>query len=233
MDEEKTVKRPRSLLKNKSEDSKTKILNASLELFLEQGYEKTTTRQIIQRSGVLNGSLYHAFGNKEGIFKAISMKALDDALSESTKQLESNSNLLVALGYPAAVELYAASKSKSVAELLHHAHSSWDIMNGFIDITYKWVNERITDLNIDFTIKNYRRNILAVMGVLGKYIEEYYATNNDVPYCENLKKVIIVTCSLFNIPTFDVDGIVSRISEHVEAAGVPMLKNLGQNQNCD
>lgn len=36
-----------------------------MELFYVQGYDKTTTRQIIQKAGILNGSLYHSFTNKE------------------------------------------------------------------------------------------------------------------------------------------------------------------------
>ncbi len=51
-------------LKGKSRVERTKemklsILDASLELFIEQDYEKTTTSQIIQKVDILNGSLYN------------------------------------------------------------------------------------------------------------------------------------------------------------------------------
>ena len=109
-------------LRGRHGDPRERILTASMELFYEQGYEKTTTRQILQRSGVLNGSLYHAFGNKEGVFKAIVMKALEAALHESEDQLARNTDPLVAVIFPAALELYAAYHSKNVADLLYHAH---------------------------------------------------------------------------------------------------------------
>ena len=41
---------------SKGEESKRRVLDAALALFSEQGYEKTTMRQIIAKSGVLNGS---------------------------------------------------------------------------------------------------------------------------------------------------------------------------------
>ena len=45
----------------KTEDMRRRILEESVKLFLEQGYEKTTTRQILQRVGILNGSLYNIY----------------------------------------------------------------------------------------------------------------------------------------------------------------------------
>ncbi|MCQ2079541.1 MAG: TetR/AcrR family transcriptional regulator [archaeon] len=64
----------------KGEESRRKVLDAAFALFTEQGYEKTTMRQIIQKSGVLNGSVYHAFGNKDGVFEVVFNRILDKAL---------------------------------------------------------------------------------------------------------------------------------------------------------
>lgn len=204
-------------------DSKEKIIQASADLFFEQGYEKTTTRQIIQRSGVLNGSLYHAFGNKEGIFKAIVMEALEATLKESEEQLKKNSSPLVAIVYPAAIELYAASHSKNVADLLYHAHQSRSIMNGFVEVTHNWVSEQLIRLNIDINLDSYDRNLLALMGCLRSYIEEYYLTDNRISYRENLRTVVIVVCALFGIQLFDVDKVVNEICRHLESEKITIL----------
>ncbi|UAL08186.1 MAG: TetR/AcrR family transcriptional regulator [Candidatus Methanogranum gryphiswaldense] len=210
-------------LRNRREDSRDRIIRASASLFFEQGYEKTTTRQIIQRSGVLNGSLYHAFRNKDEIFKEIVMEALEDVLHESEEQLKRNFNPLVAIVYPAAIELYTASNSKNVADLLYHAHQSWSVMNGFIEVTHKWVSEQLIRLNIDVNLDNYERNVLALMGCVGSYIEEYHLTDNNVPYKDNLKAVIIVVCALFGLQIFDVNKIVNEICKHLESERVSVL----------
>ena len=52
------------------ESVQQKIITASKELFLTQGYRKTTIQQIVKRSGVTSGSIYHIYGNKEKIFQA-------------------------------------------------------------------------------------------------------------------------------------------------------------------
>ncbi|TCK98774.1 TetR family transcriptional regulator [Natranaerovirga hydrolytica] len=46
---------------------KAEILNASLKLFMEKGYLKTTTQDIIQSVGISRGLLYYHFKNKEEI----------------------------------------------------------------------------------------------------------------------------------------------------------------------
>ncbi len=50
-----------------SEDAKSRILSATATLFIEKGYHNTTVSDICARSGIANGSLFHAFGSKEGI----------------------------------------------------------------------------------------------------------------------------------------------------------------------
>ena len=46
---------------------RNKIIKISRRLFLEQGYENTTVRQVLKKAGLSTGSLYHFFKNKEEI----------------------------------------------------------------------------------------------------------------------------------------------------------------------
>lgn len=47
------------------------VLVASIHLFTKQGYFNTTMPDIVRKSGVSTGSIYHHFGDKEGIAKAL------------------------------------------------------------------------------------------------------------------------------------------------------------------
>lgn len=48
-----------------------KILDTAKALFVQQRYKKTTIRQIVEHSGILTGSIYYLFKNKEDIFQAL------------------------------------------------------------------------------------------------------------------------------------------------------------------
>ncbi|GAB2028070.1 TetR/AcrR family transcriptional regulator [Lactovum odontotermitis] len=52
-------------------DKQKQILQASLDLFSEQGFEATSTQQIAERAGVSTGLVYKKFPNKEALLAAV------------------------------------------------------------------------------------------------------------------------------------------------------------------
>jgi AcrR family transcriptional regulator len=49
------------------------VVAAAHELFMERDYEQVSTEQILERSGVSRGALYHHFPTKLDLFKAVFM----------------------------------------------------------------------------------------------------------------------------------------------------------------
>src|SRR5689334_7053548 len=58
-------------------DTRQRILAVSAELFVEQGYEGTSLREIAERLGVTKAALYYHFSSKEQIFRALLEPAKD------------------------------------------------------------------------------------------------------------------------------------------------------------
>lgn len=55
------------------EETVQKILDASLKLFLEKGYEQTTVLDIVDNlGGLTRGAFYHHFKSKEEVLDALS-----------------------------------------------------------------------------------------------------------------------------------------------------------------
>ena len=55
--------------------TRERILDAALELFTEQGYDKTSLREIAQRLGVTKAALYYHFERKQDILLELHLKA--------------------------------------------------------------------------------------------------------------------------------------------------------------
>ena len=53
------------------------ILSVSEKLFLEKGYEKTTTQEIVNETGLSKGTIFHHFKSKEDILAAVLNKYND------------------------------------------------------------------------------------------------------------------------------------------------------------
>lgn len=71
------------------EETVQKILDVSLKLFLEKGYEETTVLDIIHNmGGMTRGAFYHHFKSKEEVFDRLSDKLFsdDNPFDEAKKQ---------------------------------------------------------------------------------------------------------------------------------------------------
>ena len=59
------------LQEERSERSRTALLDAALALFSHQGYGATSVRDIAEKAGTSTGSVYHHFRDKEAIFRTL------------------------------------------------------------------------------------------------------------------------------------------------------------------
>jgi AcrR family transcriptional regulator len=58
----------------KSKDTRERILDIALELFIDQGYDKTSLREIAERLGFSKAAIYYHFSSKEDILMALHMR---------------------------------------------------------------------------------------------------------------------------------------------------------------
>ena len=61
---------PRSIRRD-GELSRTRLLEAALQLFAEKGYERTSTREIAEASGSNLAAISYYFGDKAGLYRAV------------------------------------------------------------------------------------------------------------------------------------------------------------------
>jgi len=56
------------LFENLPEEKKKKIIDACIEEFANNGYEKASTNLIVKSAGISKGLLFHYFGSKKKVF---------------------------------------------------------------------------------------------------------------------------------------------------------------------
>jgi len=61
-----------------ADETRQRILDISVDLFIEQGYAGTSVRDIAERLGMTKGSLYYHFASKEDVLKALVAPLLTD-----------------------------------------------------------------------------------------------------------------------------------------------------------
>lgn len=71
-----------------SHDTRERILEVALDLFIDQGYDKTSLREIAGRLGLTKAALYYHFPSKQDILMALHLR-LHDLFAESIEILGS------------------------------------------------------------------------------------------------------------------------------------------------
>ena len=77
----------------RSEATRSKLIAVGIELFSERGYAGVGTEEIVERAAVTRGALYHHFGDKRDLFRAVHeeleqrlVAAIAQALGESPRE---------------------------------------------------------------------------------------------------------------------------------------------------
>jgi AcrR family transcriptional regulator len=63
-------------------DTRTRLLDAALELFDEHGFEGFTVHAVVAQSGISLGSLYHHFGSMDGLSAALYSRCMGRLLDD-------------------------------------------------------------------------------------------------------------------------------------------------------
>jgi AcrR family transcriptional regulator len=67
-----------------SQNARERLVAVATELFGERGYHQTGTEEIVRRSGVTRGSLYHHFADKAAVFEEVFDRA-DQRVSSAVR----------------------------------------------------------------------------------------------------------------------------------------------------
>lgn len=204
----------------RTEDLRLSILDASLELFLEQGYEKTTTRQVLQKIGILNGSLYNIYKSKGDIFADLILMAFEDVSSQLSEHLPEDVDRCTRLSAVLGTLLHLSSRSPRIAELLAIAHERWDIHRRITIAIDEWLFG--SDEEHGITPTDMIMRLDACTSATGAFLEKMYREPDTFDLRESIVIVAKITSSLMDHEDdFDTDRLIRELNDlEFEICGV-------------
>ncbi|MBQ7702068.1 MAG: TetR/AcrR family transcriptional regulator [Candidatus Methanomethylophilaceae archaeon] len=216
----------RKNIDERREESRRMIMLASLELFYRKGYQQTTTRDIVVKTGLLNGSIYNRFKSKEDILLSIVKAALEEGLGECAAVLEKESNPLIAAILPGAMEIELSSRSQKIADIIYEAHRLWGAVDIYSDMNIQWFSDYLDRYGIRITdIDDIKLKMCAFLGAIGNICGMYaHGGTGDV------RRIIEYMCSyisvLFTIPVFELSATVDRIMDIISENRIRLFEQI-------
>src|ERR1035438_8164772 len=116
----------------KSDETRSRILEAALELFRERGFDATTMRDIARQCDIALGATYYHFASKEAIVLAFYELAKDEMSLPLEKAAQSSKDL--GQGLRAVLDIkfaYFAPNRKFLGALFPHAADPQDPLSPF------------------------------------------------------------------------------------------------------
>jgi AcrR family transcriptional regulator len=108
--------------------SADRILQGALELFSSKGYDATSVREICAAAGITKPTLYHFYGSKEGVYRALVDGALADFRRDVTAALEGSGSAVSRLQRVARLYFESARARRDLVRfifgLVHNPPSS-------------------------------------------------------------------------------------------------------------
>lgn len=162
-------------------------METSKELFTKQGYHKTTIRQIVSESGILIGSIYHFFKNKDAIFLAV----LSD-VSAAADQLfmeRYGHELAPELRYSALflMQLTAVDNDAMVNELFYEAYSTASVFEAIVKQSADYTCRLFTGHNPDYSEDDFYLRALTTEGIMyGMVANRYFSKKLALKECAEL-----------------------------------------------
>ena len=98
--------------------SNDRILKSALELFSDKGYEATSVREICEAAGITKPTLYHFYGSKEGVYRALVEGALERFRADIHRALAGAVPLRERLGRMARAYVDAAMREPDLARFV-------------------------------------------------------------------------------------------------------------------
>ena len=90
-----------------------KMIYAGMTLFLEQGYERTTTAQIARKAGMSPASFFAAFENKEALLLRLTQIMFRSQFSRAEKMLPADQSPLLLYAMETGLQLHICATCMS------------------------------------------------------------------------------------------------------------------------
>lgn len=195
-------------MREHSKQIRQKILATAKDLLVTQGYKKTTIRNIVQHSGILTGSIYHFYQNKEAIFAEMLASIIHHCI-EKIDACCGDETPAFKYAVICEVELTKMRDDARICEIYYECYHSRVIFEKMAELFARYAQQLF---GTRFTEEEYRHKAVLIKGAMGACITAFYFDNpidDDAARAE----VIDMALQLFEVPEAEVEATIARMKQ--------------------
>lgn len=197
-----------------------KMLRAAVKLFLEKGYEGTTTAEIARAAGMTPSSFFRAFPSKEALLLELDKRMFSGQFALAEQHSAAQDPVLL-YAVETAIQLHIAELTESLRELYVTAYTLPSTSAYLYRSTAKRLEGIFGDYLPDAEAKDFYEMEIASTGMMRSFM----AVPCDVYFTVERKIARFLECALklYNVPVErrrEVTAAVLQLDLHAMAAGI-------------
>ena len=197
-----------------------KMLRAAVKLFLEKGYEGTTTAEIARAAGMTPSSFFRAFPSKEALLLELDKRMFSGQFALAEQHSAAQDPVLL-YAVETAIQLHIAELTESLRELYVTAYTLPSTSAYLYRSTAKRLEGIFGDYLPDAEAKDFYEMEIASAGMMRSFM----AVPCDVYFTVERKIARFLECALklYNVPVErrgEVPAAVLQLDLHAMAAGI-------------
>ena len=201
-------------MSNKKIDIEEQIIKKSFNLFLVNGYEKTTIRQIADSVGIGRGHLYYYFKKKEDILLYIYKTILNKIYGLISNHHMNDTELLLNYAVTQCLYTYTIVRYESLFRIYIEASKVPVIRKEYVNILIELFKKKALETHYNATEKDIYISVAVGCAGEEELLRRYYNKEIDLDIEDIIKSVISTRLILLNIiEKKQVDQIVGNAIE--------------------
>lgn len=206
-----------------NKNTKKIILETAKQLFITQGYEKTTIRQIINLANVTTGSLYHFYKNKEDILLSIVDGHFNAITQKSNSLSHDYKEPLLGFSLSAFIIFTVIDEHKTLGELFLAAYNSSVVSGHIVEVASNMTEEWFGAYNPSFSHLEYYHRSIIIRGMYQSLICNHLC-NNDIPLLDTIYLLIRTVNQIFNVSHDKIENIITLSKQIMEDNEITILE---------
>lgn len=188
---------------------RSRILKSARLLLAREGYSRTTIRKIVEHSGVLTGSIYYFFRNKEDIFREILLDIVHECITKIDARCRDESPLF---RYAAVcqVELRVLNEYKIVRETYRSGYASATIFEGMIVQFQEMARYLFQGTAYERSDEEYYLNTLMIKGAMHACLSEMFF-RRPIDTAASRERLLRLSLMLWGADKQECDAVLERI----------------------
>lgn len=181
-----------------SEDSKRRILSASVRLFIEKGYRRTTIAEVIREADVSVSSFQNVFHNKAGILLSLTKFMLENQFSTAAEIVGGQASPAMLYATETSLQLALAETDENVRENYLEAYTCPETLYYIHHRMGKELHQLLGVYLPEDSEQDFYERELGTSGVVWAYMNE--PCSEAFPLEQKVRRMLDILLDVFDIP---------------------------------